>query len=87
MAPRLPWLLTTPSKTPSDPVPVPRETRMAPNLLPPSSTDAFASKIVKEEAEAELIEVVGLNVSVGVAGGTKMDGFGKDIKQFPGVNL
>ena len=65
---------------------------MAPNLLPPSFTDAFASKIVKEEVEAELIEVVGANVSVGVsvsvAGGTKMlDRFSEDVKQFPGVNL
>ena len=63
---------------------------MAPKLLPPSFTDAFASKIVKEEVEAEVIEVIGANVSVGIAGstgGTRLDGFVKDIKQFPGVNL
>jgi hypothetical protein len=53
---------------------------MDPNLLPPSVTDAFASKIVKEEVDAEVIEVVGVNVRVG---GTKM----LDIKQFPGVNF
>ena len=61
---------------------------MAPNLLPPSFTDACASKIVKKEVEAELIEVVGANVSVSVAGGTKMlDRFSEDVKQFPDVNL
>ena len=64
---------------------------MVPKLLPPS-TDALSSKIVKEEVEAEVIEVFGLNVSVGVsvAGGTKMldvSLLGKDIKQFPGVNI
>jgi len=81
MAPRVPWTLRALlTAIPSDPVPVPRETRMAPNLSLPSVTDAFASKIVKEEVDAEVIEVVGLNVRVG---GTKM----LDIKQFPGVNF
>ena len=92
MAPTVPWLLRMlPTATPSDPVPVPRETRMAPNLSPPSFTDAFASKIVKEEVEAEVIEVIGANVSVGVAGGTGgtkgLDRSSECIKQFPGVNF